>query len=81
MTSTMNIGLPVVAMARWMDTVALEPLVVVTMCVVVLIVVWVSVKARKSPNDLKLSDGGAWRGSCEGRTKDSIQATKKGGSK
>ena len=64
MTSTMNIGLPVVAMARWMDTVALEPLVVVTMCVVVLIVVWVSVKARKSPNDPKLSDRGGWRECC-----------------
>ena len=40
-----------------------------------------SVSARKSPNDPKLSDGGAWRGSCEGGAKDSIQATEKGGSK
>ena len=35
----------------------------------------------QSPNDPKLSDGGAWRGSCEGGTKDSIRATEKGGSK
>ena len=34
-----------------------------------------------SSNDPKLSDCGAWRGSCECGTKDSIQAMKKGGSK
>lgn len=37
-------------------------------------------KLELTPNDLKLSDGGAWRGSCEGGTNNSIQVTKKGGS-
>ena len=35
----------------------------------------------RTPNDPKLSDGGAWRGSCEGGAKDSIRTTEKGGSK
>ena len=41
----------------------------------------VHVKRAHAPNDPKLSDRGAWRGSCEGGPKDSIKATEKGGSK
>ena len=36
--------------------------------------------ARKSPNDPKLSDGGARRGSCVVERRKSIQTTEKGGS-
>ena len=33
--------------------------------------------AWKSPNDLKLSDGGAWRGSCVVERRRDIRATEK----
>jgi len=33
-----------------------------------------------TPNDPKLSDGGAWRGSCVVERSEGIQATEKGGS-
>ena len=35
----------------------------------------------KTPNDPKLSDGGAWRGSCVVERSEGIQATEKGRSK
>ena len=34
-----------------------------------------------TPNDPKLSDGGAWRGSCVVERSEGIRATEKGGSK
>ena len=34
-----------------------------------------------TPNDPKLSDGGAWRGSCVVERSEGIQVTEKGGSK
>ena len=33
-----------------------------------------------TPNDPKLSDGGAWRGSCVVERSEGIRTTKKGGS-
>ena len=33
----------------------------------------------RTPNDPKLSDGGAWRGSCEVERRRSIRTTKEGG--
>jgi hypothetical protein len=36
--------------------------------------------ACKWPNDPKLSDGGAWRGSCVVERREGIRTTKEGGS-